>query len=371
MIYLDHAATTPVRREVLEAMWPYWTTHFANPASHHEPGHAAADGLKDARQRVAAILGGRAGEVTFLSGGTEGANAAIKGIAAAEPRGRHIIVSAVEHSAVLESARWLGEHGFEVTILEVDSHGRVDPGSLAAVIRPDTTLVSVQYANNEVGTIQPISELSAIARAHGAPLHTDAVQAAGWLPLDARDLGVAALSVSGHKLGTPRGIGALWVERRQRIEPIIHGGEQQPGRRSGTEDVAGAIGLATALERGHGDPQEMSARRDRFIARVLAEVPGAQLTGHPTERLPGNASFVLTSSARSGESMLIDLESRGVIASSGSACAVGSDEPSHVLIAMGFDRETAQTSIRFTFDDTITDEHLESAANALAAATTD
>ncbi|MFO6454346.1 MULTISPECIES: cysteine desulfurase family protein [unclassified Aeromicrobium] len=369
MIYLDHAATSPVRREVLEAMWPYLTRDFGNPASHHEPGAIARQALDEARRRVAALLGARAGEVTFCSGGTESDNTAIKGIALAEPRGRHVIVSAVEHPAVIESAEWLGRFGFDVTVLPVDRDGTVATQALADALRDDTTLVSIQHANNEVGTIQPIAALAAVAAERGVPFHTDAVQAAGWLDLDVSRSGVTALSLSGHKLGTPKGVGVLWVHRRQPWEPLVHGGGQQDGRRSGTEDVAGAVGLATALELGHGDPVVVADRRDRFVALVEELVPGAELTGSRTQRLPGHASFVLTRTPRSGESILVDLDARGIVSSSGSACAAGSDEPSHVLTAMGYGRETAQTAVRFTFDDTVDDATLEQVARELAQVT--
>ncbi|MFH7323802.1 cysteine desulfurase family protein [Aeromicrobium sp. JJY06] len=370
MIYLDHAATSPVRREVLEAMWPYLTRDFGNPASHHEPGAVARQALDDARRRVAGVLGARAGEVTFCSGGTESDNTAIKGIALAAPRGRHVVVSAVEHPAVLESAEWLGRLGFDVTVLPVDRDGTVAPQTLADALRDDTTLVSIQHANNEVGTIQPIAALAGLAAERGVPFHTDAVQAAGWLDLDVSTSGVTALSLSGHKLGTPKGVGVLWVQRRQPWEPLVHGGGQQDGRRSGTEDVAGAVGLATALELGHGDPQVVTERRDRFVGLVERLVPGAKLTGHRTHRLPGHVSFVLTRTPRSGESILVDLDARGIVSSSGSACAAGSDEPSHVLTAMGYDRETAQTAVRFTFDDSVDDATLEQVARELAQVTT-
>lgn len=365
MIYLDHAATSPVRREVLEAMWPYLTRDFGNPASHHDVGAAARHGLDDARRRVAAVLGARPNEVTFCSGGTESDNTAVKGIALAEPRGRHVVVSAVEHPAVLESAAWLGRLGYEVTVLPVDADGAVEPSVLAGALRDDTTVVSIQYANNEVGTIQPIADLAALAAERGVPFHTDAVQAAGWLDLDVRALGVTAMSVSGHKLGTPKGIGVLWVDRRQPFEPLVHGGGQQDDRRSGTEDPAGAVGVATALELGHGDPRMVTERRDRFIERVLGSGEGAALTGHRERRLPGHASFVFA--GRSGESLLVDLEARGIVCSSGSACAAGSDEPSHVLTAMGLERETAQSAVRFTFDGSCGDEDLERAAAELTA----
>ena len=245
--------------------------------------------------------------------------------------------------------------------------GLVSPDALATALRPDTTLVSIQYANNEVGTIQPIAELAEISRGYGVPFHTDAVQAAGWLDLDVDRLGVSALSISGHKVGAPKGVGVLYVRRRTPIEPLIHGGGQQRGLRSGTEDVAGAVGMATALRLARsGDAAKVTARRDRFIARVEAEVPDARLTGHRTERLPGHASFVLP--GVSGESMLLDLERHGVICSSGSACAAGSDEPSHVLTALGLPAEVAQTALRFTFEAEVTEDDLDRAADELAGA---
>lgn len=366
VIYLDEAATTPLRRDVLAAMGPYLGPAFGNPSSHHELGEAARAGLEQARADVAASLGARPGEVTFTSGGTESANTAVKGICLAQPRGRHVVVSAVEHPAVLESALWLGRIGYDVTLLDVDEHGAVDPGVLAAALRDDTTLVSVQHANNEVGTVQPVADLADVAAERGVPFHTDAVQSAAWLDVDVTRLGVQALSLSAHKLGGPKGAGVLWVRRGTRFEPLVHGGGQQGGRRSGTEDVPGAVGLAAALRQSRGGPstaEEVAARRDRFVAAVLAGVPGARLTGHPTSRLPGHASFVLP--GRSGESVLLDLERRGIVCSSGSACHAGSDEPSHVLTAMGLEREVAQTALRFTFGVAVTDHQLAETADAL------
>ncbi len=345
MIYLDEAATTPLSREVLEAMWPYLSTEYGNPSSHHEVGDAARHALDQARTDIAEVLGAKASEITFTSGGTESDNAAIKGIALAAPRGKHVIVSSIEHPAVLESAEWLGRIGYEITVLDVDHEGIVAPETLAAALRPDTTLVSIQYANNEVGSIQPIAELAAIAG--DVPFHTDAVQAAGWLDLDVTKLGVQAMSISGHKIGAPKGIGVLYVQRRTPFEPLIHGGGQESGRRSGTENVASAVGMSTALRSAGGSPVATTAKRDDFIREVLAKVPGAELTGHPTQRLPGSASFVFPGT--SGEAILVELESRGIVCSSGSACAAGSDEPSHVLTAMGYDAEVAQTAVRFTF----------------------
>ncbi|WP_105036149.1 cysteine desulfurase family protein [Cryobacterium aureum] len=351
MIYLDNAATTPVRREALEAMWPQLTSGFGNPSSHHQVGEAAAAALLQARASVARSLGCRPGEVVFTSGGTESDNLAIKGIALGAQRGRHIVTTPIEHEAALESCDYLRRlHGFEITLLPVDAAGRVDPEDLARALRPDTTLVSVHYANNEVGTVQPVTELAAIAHTAGVPFHTDAVQAGGWLDLTVTTLGVDALSLSGHKLGAPPGIGALFLRGRLVIEPLLHGGGQERGKRSGTENVAGAVALAVALRLAGAErveaAQRTSALRDEFIATVLRDTPSARLTGHPTERLPGTASFVFPGT--SGEAVLLELEARGIVCSSGSACAAGSSEPSHVLTAMGLPADVAQTAVRFT-----------------------
>ena len=282
MIYLDEAATTPLKRDVLAAMGPYLGPEFGNPSSHHEVGEAALRGLDQARADVAGMLGAKPGEITFTSGGTESDNAAVKGIALAEPRGRHVVISAIEHPAVLESAAFLQRTGFEVTTLGVDHEGLVSPDDLAAALRDDTALVSIQLANNEVGTVQPIREFASICRARRVPLHTDAVQAAGWLGLDVGRLGVQALSISGHKLGAPKGVGVLYVQRRTPIEPLIHGGGQESGRRSGTENVAGAVGLAAALRLASGPADEVIARRDAFIAprRVRGPRRGAHRASH-------------------------------------------------------------------------------------------
>ncbi|MBC7443745.1 MAG: cysteine desulfurase [Ramlibacter sp.] len=365
MIYLDNAATTPVRREVLEVIWQQLAGSFGNPSSHHQVGEAAAAALAGARAEIARVLNCRPAEIVFTTGGTESDNLAVKGIALGAPRGRHIVTSAIEHEAVLESCDFLKRlHGFEITLLEPDSTGRVDPEQLGAAIRADTTLVSIQYANNEVGTIQPVADLAAIARAAGAPFHTDAVQAAGWLDLDVRALGVDAMSLSGHKLGAPPGVGALFLRGRLPIEAVLHGGGQERGRRSGTENVAGALGLATALRLAEQERPESAARigtaRDSFIATVLTSTPSALLTGHPTERLPGTASFVFPGT--SGEAVLLELEQRGIVCSSGSACAAGSDEASHVLTAMGVPAEVAQTAVRFTLAATTTAEDARRAA---------
>ena len=374
MLYLDNAATTPVRPEVLEAMMPYLTRWFGNPSSHHTVGESAAGALTDARARVARVLGMRPGDVVFTSGGTEANNLALKGIAIAAQSGRdagHLITTPIEHESILESADYLARvHGFVVTRVPTDEHGRVTAADVAGAVREDTALVSIGYANNEVGTVQDIAAIAAAVGATGrrVPVHTDAVQAAGWLPLNAGELGVDAISLAGHKLGAPKGTGILAVRGRIPLEPLMHGGGQERGKRSGTEDVAGAVGLATALELAEAERAEASARvgrlRDRFIARVLAAVPSARLTGDAVHRLPGTASF--TFAGTSGEAVLLGLERRGVVSSSGSACAAGSDEPSHVLLAMGIPAEVAQTAVRFTFPHGLT-EPLDAVADAVAA----
>jgi cysteine desulfurase len=374
MLYLDNAATGPVRPEVLEAMMPYLTRWYGNPSSHHTVGEAAAGALADARARVARVLGMRAGDIVFTSGGTEANNLAIKGIAIAaaqrrDDRRAHVVTTPIEHESVIESVAYLERvHGFAATRVPVDTDGRVSTDAVAEALRDDTVLLTVGYANNEVGTVQDAAALAAVAGARRVPLHLDAVQAAGWLTLSVDDLGYDAISLAGHKLGAPKGTGVLGVRGRIPIEPLLHGGGQERGRRSGTEDVAGAVGFATALELAEAERVEASARvaaiRDRFIARVLETVPSARLTGDPVHRLAGTASF--TFEGTSGEAVLLELERRGVVSSSGSACAAGSDEPSHVLLAMGIDPEVAQTAVRFTFPRWLT-APLDAVAAAVAA----
>ncbi|WP_298871844.1 cysteine desulfurase family protein [uncultured Microbacterium sp.] len=368
-LYLDNAATTPVRPEVLEAMSPYLTRYFGNPSSHHEVGEAAASALDDARSRVAAVLGVRAGDVTFTSGGTESNNAAIKGLVLGSGK-KHLVTTAIEHESVLASADYLTRlHGVAVTHAPVDDTGTLSPDALAASLRDDTALVSVGYANNEIGTVQDAAALAAVAHARGVPLHLDAVQAAGWLPL--AGLGADAMTVAGHKIGAPKGTGILAVRGRLPFEPLLHGGGQERGRRSGTPDVAGAVAIATALALAETERAEEATRvaaiRDAFIARVLALVPGARVTGHPTHRLPGTASFVFPGT--NGETVLLELERRGVVSSSGSACAAGSDEASHVLLAIGLEHDLSRTAVRFTLPHGLS-ASLDRVADAVAEAVT-
>jgi len=359
MIYLDAAATTPVRREVLEAMWPYLTESFGNPSSRHSLGDGAARALKQSRERVAAVLGCRPNEIIFTSGGTEADNLALKGIALATPHGRRILTTPIEHEAVLATCDFLHRHhGFSIDFLPVDHQGLLNPQDIERALgqHPDTTLVSVMLANNEVGTIQPVAEIGRMAHTYGIPFHTDAVQACGTLPIRVPDLGADAISLSGHKLGAPKGIGALYLRARVPAEPVLHGGGQERNRRSGTENVAGAVAFATALELTAGElpltTPHLTDLRDQLIQGILTAVPDALLTGHPTRRLPNNASFCFPRTG--GEAVLLALEERGILCSSGSACAAGSDEPSHVLTAMGYPRELAQTAVRFTLPHTTT-----------------
>ena len=368
VLYLDAAATVPVRREALEAAWPYLTGVFGNPSSHHAVGEAAAAGLEQARRRTAAVLSARRSDVVFTAGGTEAANLAIQGLALAAPRGKHLVTSPTEHEAVLETMAFLHRvHGFEVSFVDAGADGVVTPEALRAVLREDTTLVSLAAANNEVGAVADVAALAATAHEAGALFHTDAVQAAGWI--DLRGTGADALTLAGHKIGAPKGSGLALIRGRLPLEPLVHGGGQENGRRSGTENVAFAVALAVALELAEAEREEKAARlaplRDRLLEVALAA--GARLTGPPVgpRRLPGHLSLVVP--GRSGESILLDLEARGVTASSGSACAAGSDEPSHVLTALGYERELAQTALRLTLPGDLTEEQAEQAVGALAA----
>lgn len=377
LIDLDQAATTAVRREVLEAMWPFLTGAYGNASSRHALGRASADGLDAARSTVARLAGLRATQVVFTGGGTEADNLAVIGLtlgAIAAGRGRHIVVSAIEHEAVRASADYLARwHGVDVSVLPVDNSGLVRADSLAALLRDDTALVSVQHANNEVGTLQPVQQLGEQARAVGARFHVDAVQTAGWVSLDASvspELSTAdAVTVSAHKLGGPKGVGALILRTNAPLEPVIHGGGQERDRRSGTENVAGVVGFARALELAAAEHDSatvarVAAGRDAFIQAVEHAVPGARLTGHRSQRLPAHASFVVPGIG--GEPLLVALDDAGILASSGSACAAGRDEPSPVLLAMGVDPDTARTAIRFTWGVSTTQDELMRAAELLA-----
>ncbi len=350
--YLDHAATTHVDERVVEAMLPYFRERWGNPSSVYSHGRIARRALDESRDTVAGVLNCRPNEVLFTSGGSESDNLAIKGVAfARRAEGDHIVTSRIEHHAVLHTCEWLERHfGFRVTYVDVDRHGMVDPEQYERAVGPGTTVVSIMLANNEIGTLQPLAQLAEIAHRQGAVFHTDAVQAGGVLDLDVDRLGVDLLSLSGHKLYGPKGVGVLYLRRGTPLLPQMQGGGQERGIRSGTEDVPGMVGMAEALRLAH---EEMESRneharrlRDRLIEGILEQVPGAHLTGHPTNRLPNNASFVFEDT--DGESILLNLDQYDICASSGSACTSGTLEVSHVLKALGLPIELARGSLRLT-----------------------
>jgi cysteine desulfurase len=353
-VYLDHAATTAVDPRVVEAMLPFWTERYGNASSIYALGRDAHRALDEARETVAGILNCAPREVIFTSCGTESDNLALRGIAFEQRRrtGRnHIISSPIEHHAIGHTLEQMAEYfDFEVTYVPVDRDGLIDPADVERAIRPDTALISIMYANNEVGTIEPVAEIGELARAQRIPFHSDAVQAGGSLSLDVRDLNVDLLSLSAHKFYGPKGVGVLYVRRGIRFYPMQTGGAHERNRRAGTENVAFAVGLATALELAHQEAEEVNARitrlRDRLISGVLEHIPHSQLSGHPTQRLPNSASFLFE--FVEGESILLHLDSMGVAASSGSACTSGSLEPSHVLTAMGYPHEVAHGSLRLS-----------------------
>jgi cysteine desulfurase len=352
MVYLDHSATTPLDPEVLQAMMPYLTEEFGNASSVYGLGQRARQAIDQARDEVAAFYGVAAKEVIFTSGGTEGDNLAFRGIAARNAdRGRHIITSTIEHDAVLRSAEALERDGFEITRLGVDRFGLVDPQALREALRPDTILVSIMHANNEIGTIEPIHELVAVTHERSdAYFHTDAVQSTGKIPVRVDELGIDLLSMSAHKLHGPKGVGGLIVRSGVRLQPQLLGGGHERNRRAGTENVAGIVGLAKAVGIAHRDMEKnlalLTALRDRLIEGVLDRIPRAELTGHPQRRLPHHASFLFE--GVEGESLLLQLDMEDIAASSGSACTSGSLEPSHVILALGYPQERALGSLRLS-----------------------
>lgn len=368
-IYLDHSATTPTDPRVVEAMQPYWTQVFGNASSLHQAGKAAAAAMQQATETIANVLNCQAGgppEIVFTSGGTEADNLALKGVAYAmrgRGRGNHVITTSVEHHAVLDVAKELENDGFEVTFLPVDEYGRVTPQQVVDAMRDDTILVSVMYANNEIGTVNPISEIGAAIKQRNrrVPFHTDAVQAPGLLPLDVNALNVDLLSLSGHKFYGPKGIGLLYVRRAIPLQAQIVGGGQQAHRRSGTEPLPLIMGLAEALRLAESEREatvkRLTAMRDDLIEQVLGAIPEARLTGHPTERLAGHSSFVLK--FLNGDSILLDLSEIGIGASGGSACTSGQQEPSHVLTAIGVDPDYLMGQMRFVLGKHSTSEHVE------------
>lgn len=363
-IYLDHAATTPIRPEVLEAMLPYLTEHHGNPSSIHGSGRRARQALDEAREEIARQLGAKPREIVFTASGTEADNLAVRGVAwAASAKGRHIVTSAIEHKAVLGTTAVLERHGFEVTTVGVDRYGRVDPDEVAAAITERTTLVSVQSANNEVGIVQPIAEIGAICRARGVAFHVDAVQSAAFEPPTPDAWQATLVSVSAHKLYGPKGVGALYVRQGTAMIPQSSGGAQERQRRAGTENVAGIAGLAEAMRLAYADPTDLVPQRDLLIAGATA-LEGVTLTGHPTERLPNSASFVVD--GVEGGDLVAALDLEGIEASTGSACTTGSGEPSHVLLAMGIDPATAHGSLRLTIGRATTEAEIDRTLEVLS-----
>ena len=367
-IYLDHASTTPVRPEVVEAMLPYFTEQFGNPSSIYPLGQEAADVVAAARETLAGLIGAAPREVYFTSGGTEADNWAIKGFARANAgKGKHLITSAIEHHAVLHTCEALEKEGFEVTYLPVDEHGLVRPEDFAAAIRPDTILASIMFANNEIGTIEPIAALAAIAREHGVVFHTDAVQAFGHEPIDVKEMGIDMLSASSHKIYGPKGVGLLYIRKGVKVENFIDGGQQERGRRGSTENVPGIVGFARAAELaaadGAGEHDRQRVLRDHAIRRILDEIPSAKLNGSWESRLANNVNFSFE--FIEGEGMLLQLAARGICVSSGSACTSGSLDPSHVLLAIGLPHEIAHGSLRLTLGEETTREDIDYVVDSL------
>ena len=367
-IYLDHASTTPVRPEVVEAMLPYFTEQFGNPSSIYPLGQEASDAVADARETLAGLIGAAPREVYITSGGTESDNWAIKGFARANAgKGKHLITSAIEHHAVLHACEALEKEGFEVTYLPVDEHGLVRPADFEAAIRPDTTLASIMFANNEIGTIEPVAELAAIAREHGVAFHTDAVQAFGHEPIDVKEMGIDMLSASSHKIYGPKGTGLLYIRKGVKVENFIDGGQQERGRRGSTENVPGIVGFARAAELAAadmaGEHDRQLTLRDHAIRRILPEIPSAKLNGSWDSRLANNVNFSFE--FIEGEGMLLQLAARGICVSSGSACTSGSLDPSHVLLAIGLPHEIAHGSLRMTIGRDTTLEDVDFAVDSL------
>ncbi len=348
-VYMDHGATTPVREEVLEAMLPYFKEEYGNPSSVHSQGRTVRSAVEKAREKTAQALGADPKEIYFTSGGTESNNIALRGAASKQNGKGHIITSSIEHHAVLDVCRDLEKAGHRVTYLPVDNYGRVDPSAVEDAIAADTFLISIMAANNEIGTLQPVDEIGAIAANHKVLFHTDAVQVVGQLPVDVKKLQVDFLSLSAHKFNGPKGVGALYKRKGIRIDPLYRGGGQESKLRPGTENVPGVIGLSRALELSVDDipvkSKALAALRDRMIEGLLA-IDDVVLNGHPEVRLPGNVN--VSFKFIEGESVLLSLDMQGIAASSGSACSSGSLDPSHVLSAIGLDHHTAHGSIRFT-----------------------
>ena len=359
--YFDNAATTPVREEVLQEILPYFREYYGNASSIYSIAKESKKALEAARAKVAAAIGATPDEIYFTAGGSESDNMALRGVVnASKKEKKHIITTKIEHHAILHTAEFLETKGVDVTYLNVDECGKISLEELENAIRPETVLISVMFANNEIGTIQPIAEIAEIAKKHGVLFHTDAVQAVGHVPIDVEKLHVDLLSMSGHKLGAPKGIGAIYIRKGTRISPLIFGGAQEKKLRAGTENIAGIVGLGKAAELAVAEMEEttkkLTALRDKLIHGILESIPDSRLNGHPTDRLPGNCN--ISFSYIEGESLLLLLDALGIAASSGSACTSGSLDPSHVLMAIGLPHEIAHGSLRLTIDRENTEEQV-------------
>lgn len=368
LIYLDNAATTKTAKEVVDAMLPYFTEQYGNPSSIYSLGAKSKEAVTDARGMIAESLGAQENEIYFTAGGSESDNWALKATAEAyESKGKHIITSAIEHHAILHTCDYLEKKGFEVTYIGVDENGVLKLDELKAAIRPDTILISVMFANNEIGTIQPIKEIGEIAKEHGILFHTDAVQAYGQLPINVDEYHIDMLSASGHKLNGPKGIGFLYIRKGVKIRSFVHGGQQERARRAGTENVTGIVGLGVAVQRAMRMMEEKTKKetelRDYLIGRIEAEVPYCRLNGDRSRRLPNNVNFSFR--FVEGESLLIMLDMEGICASSGSACTSGSLDPSHVLLAIGLPHEIAHGSLRLTLSEETTKEEIDTVVEAV------
>lgn len=362
IIYMDHAATTPTKPEVLQEMLPYFTEKYGNPSSVYSIARETKKAVNQARERVAKAIGAKPDEIYFTAGGSESDNWTLKGIAMAnKDKGNHIITTKIEHHAVLHACEYLEKHGFEVTYLPVDSDGFISLDDLKNAITDKTILVSVMFANNEIGTIEPIAEIGKICREKGIYFHTDAVQAVGNVPINVKDMNIDLLSMSAHKFYGPKGVGALYIRKGVKLHSLIHGGAQEKNRRAGTENVPGIVGLGKAIELASENMDEHIKRltylRDKLINGLLEEIPYTRLNGHREKRLPGNVNVCFR--FIEGESILLMLDEKGICASSGSACSSGSLDPSHVLLAIGLPHEIAHGSIRFTLGDSTTEEDVD------------
>ena len=361
-IYFDNAATTPVRPEVLETIQPYFREYYGNASSLYGIAKESKRALENARGQVASAIGAKPEEIYFTAGGSESDNMALRGIAEAyAKKGSHIITTKIEHHAILHTAEYLEKHGAKVTYLPVDEFGKISLEELENSICPETVLISVMFANNEIGTIEPVAEIGRIARKHGVLFHTDAVQAVGHVPINVEEMNIDLLSMSGHKLGAPKGVGAIYIRKGVNIEPLIFGGAQEKRKRAGTENIAGIVGLGRAAELAVAEMEETTKKlirlRDKLIRGILENIPYSRLNGHPSDRLPGNCN--ISFSYIEGESLLLLLDSLGIAASSGSACTSGSLDPSHVLMAIGLPHETAHGSLRMTLDRENTEEEVD------------